>query len=95
MEFASALAEAFVQRSGLIFVALLALFGILASIYVESGGTPVEAVDDRGVVNHLLVIVIFGLYGLAGLLFGVLIWIGVPALIVSFFVTVSKLVNQD
>ena len=81
--------------SGLIFLALLALFSLLINIWMESGGVPVDAINDFGGINYPLVIVTFGLYGLAGLLFGVLIWIGVPALILAFFVMLWKLTTRD
>ena len=91
----SALAEVFLRPSGLIFLALLALFSLLINIWMESGGVPVDAINDFGDINYPLLIVTFGLYGLVGLLFGVLIWIGVPALILAFFVTLSKFTNRD
>jgi hypothetical protein len=95
VEFGSALAEAFWRHSGVIFLALLALFSLLINIWAESGGVPVDAISALGDINYPLLIVTFGLYGLVGLLFGVLIWVGVPALILAFFVTLSKFTNRD
>ena len=96
-EFGAALKEAFVRHSGSIFVILAIPFGLLVLAYVESGNAPMsEAVPVTmpDPFEPLRSILLIALYGLGGLVFGLFVWIGVPVLIASFFVTLSKTFDQ-
>jgi hypothetical protein len=93
-EFGAALAESFVERSGLIFLALAVLCGLVAVVWVESGSTPLPPDSgpvDVEAINPLHVALFLVLYGLAGLVFGVFVWVGIPMLVVSGIVWLRKI----
>lgn len=98
-EFWKALAETFVHHSVLIFLTLSLLFLVLYGMLSEAGRpiTPEEQPFPAPVptpFNPLQGILVVAVYGLAGLLFGALVWIGIPALVLSFFVSLSKLTKR-
>ncbi len=92
-EFRAALVEAFVRHSGLIFLVTAIPFSLLFVLYVESGNTPVapDTVVTPGFLHPLHGLLILAVYGLAGLVFGLFVWVGIPVLILSFAVWLSKL----
>ena len=87
VEFGSALAEVFVRRSGLIFVILFVLFSVLTNVWVDH----VQVVGGQDGVDFLWATATLGLWGLAGLVSGAMIWLGAPALIAAAVVTVWKI----
>ena len=98
-EFWKALGEAFVRHSVLIFLTLSLLFLALYGM-VSDSGRPIMPEEQAFPAprptpfNPLQGILVVAVYGLAGLLFGALIWVGIPALVVSFVVSLSKFTKR-
>lgn len=92
-EFSAALVEAFVRHSGLIFLVTAIPFGLLFVLHVESGNTPIasDTVVTPDSLHPLHGLLVLAVYGLAGLVFGLFVWVGIPVLILSFVVWLSKL----
>ncbi len=84
-EFCSALAAAFVRRSGTIFLTLAVVLG-LPVLWLRSGVETVQAAVSLPDAMLMLLV-----YSLAGLVFGVLVWVVAPAFILAYLVTLWKL----
>ena len=99
-EFWRALGDTFVRHSVLIFVTLSLLFLALYGV-VSDSGRPVLPSDQPFPApvpvpfNPLRPVLIIAFYGLVALFFGLLVWVGIPALIVSFIVSVSKFARRQ
>jgi len=67
--------------------------GLLFVVYVESGNTPIapDTVVTPGSLHPLYGLLVLAVYGLAGLVFGLFVWVGIPVLILSLVVRLSKL----
>ena len=81
------------HHSGLIFLVTAIPFGLLFVVYVESGNRPIapDTVVTPGSLHPLHGLLVLAVYGLAGLVFGLFVWVGIPVLILSFAVWLSKL----
>ena len=68
-------------------------FGLLFVVYVESGNRPIapDTVVTPGSLHPLHGLLVLAVYALAGLVFGLFVWVGIPVLILSFAVWLSKL----
>jgi len=96
-EFRAALVEAFVRHSGLIFLVTAIPFGLLFVLYVESGNMPIapDTVVTPDSLHPLHGFLVLAVYGLAGLVLGLFVWVGIPVLILSFAVWLSKLDHRE
>jgi len=87
--FRKALIDAFVARSGLIFLALLSLYGFLFLACFEISG-PLPPADPAHLLQAASAI---AAYGLAGLMIGSLVWIGLPLLVLSGIIWLTKIMR--